>query len=139
MGLKTERRFSFPVRYRLRRALDIARVRSHRCSASDNHLVAYAAPNGLAHSRMAISVRRKIGNAVVRNRIKRRVREAYRTTIKEIPAGRDYLFVARLGAPRTVERYHASMLELTADLERLLSERFGVGARNPESGHGADL
>jgi RNase P protein component len=45
-----------------------------------------------------MSVSRRIGNAVVRNAWKRRLREAFRVGRKRIPAGHDYLVVVRSGA-----------------------------------------
>jgi ribonuclease P protein component len=54
-------------------------------------------PNGLAHSRFGFAVGRRIGEAVTRNRIKRRMRESVRVRMKrdEIAAGWDVLFIAR--------------------------------------------
>jgi ribonuclease P protein component len=46
-------------------------------------------PNGLAHSRFGISLKRELGGAVVRNRIRRRIREILRLHRMEIPAGWD--------------------------------------------------
>ncbi len=43
------------------------------------HLVFYVAPNNLSHHRLGVTVSRKIGGAVVRNLLKRRLREIFRT------------------------------------------------------------
>ena len=48
--------------------------------------------------RLGLSVSRRIGNAVVRNAWKRRLREAFRVARRKIPAGQDYLVVVRSGA-----------------------------------------
>ena len=45
--------------------------------------------------RLGLSVSRRIGNAVVRNAWKRRLREAFRVARRKIPAGHDYLVVVR--------------------------------------------
>ena len=46
---------------------------------------------------------RGTGSAVVRNRIKRQLREVWRARLPEIPAGRDYVLIARPGLPDAVE------------------------------------
>jgi ribonuclease P protein component len=49
--------------------------------------------NGTA--RLGIAVPKKIGSAVTRNRIKRRLREAWRELLPEIPGGADYVLLVR--------------------------------------------
>ena len=52
-------------------------------------------PNGLAISRLGLAVSRKVGIAVIRNRIKRRLRAVLRSRLKEYPTGYDFVIVAR--------------------------------------------
>jgi ribonuclease P protein component len=67
-------------------------------------------PNALDHSRMAVVVSRKVGNAVARNRIKRRVRDVYRRNKGLFKEALDLLVVARpeiatLGGPELRSEY----------------------------------
>jgi ribonuclease P protein component len=56
-------------------------------------VVMKALPNGLARSRYGFSVGRRVGGAVVRNRLKRRLREVLRST--QLRPGWDIIFIAR--------------------------------------------
>ena len=86
-----------PKQNRLRRNRDVNHVR--RLGKVWRHplLVLYTVPNGLESSRFAIAAGRHIGNAVVRNRCRRRIREMLRQQLCEIQAGWDCLIVARHG------------------------------------------
>ena len=61
-------------------------------------LVLYAAPNGRAYSRLGITASKKVGNSVVRHRVKRLIREVFRLHEGEIPAGYDFVAIARSDA-----------------------------------------
>jgi len=52
-------------------------------------------PNGLPYCRLGLAVSRKVGNAVVRNKIKRRLREIFRKQLKDRPLQYDFVVVAR--------------------------------------------
>lgn len=66
------------------------------------------------YSRFGFSVSRRVGNAVVRNRIKRRVRESTRLRMEQIRPGWDIVFIARY--PISSATYH----EMDAACARLL-------------------
>jgi len=51
--------------------------------------------NGLDFARLGISVSKKVGNSVVRHRVKRLIREAYRLNEDSFPSGYDYVIIAR--------------------------------------------
>jgi ribonuclease P protein component len=81
---------------RLRTPQDFARVRSHAVRGWPHPLlVVYAVPNDLGHSRVGITVSGRVGKAVVRNRIRRRVREAMRARLPRLQSGYDIVIVMR--------------------------------------------
>ncbi len=82
-------------RYRLREKERFQEVRRKGRSYVDRLLVLSALPNDLPYSRFGFSVSRRIGKAVVRNRVKRRLREAVRLRMGQIEPGWDVVFIAR--------------------------------------------
>ena len=72
-------------------------------SAITPSLVMYVRKNGQDINRLGITASKKIGKAVVRNRAKRRIRELYRTNLKSLKCGYDFVIVAR--AKTAVEPY----------------------------------
>lgn len=62
-------------------------------------LVVARGPNPDAPSRLGVTVTRKVGSAVRRNRVKRLVREAFRLDPELVPAGIDLVVIAKDGAP----------------------------------------
>lgn len=81
--------------HRLKKGADFKRVRALKQSWAHPLLVLYAAPNDLDVTRVGISVSKRIGNAVVRNRTKRRIREAVRPLLPNLHPGWDLVFIAR--------------------------------------------
>ena len=91
-------------RHRLSRSRDFDAVYRHGRSVSTRFLVLYSfARDDHGPPRIGFAVPRGTGSAVVRNRIKRQLREAWRARLEEIPAGRDYVLIARPGLAEAVE------------------------------------
>lgn len=85
----------FRKKERLRLRAEFARVYARRCRHGNDRLLVYVAENGLDWSRLGLSVGKRVGNAVTRNRVRRTLREAYRTGKDSLPRGIDIICVAK--------------------------------------------
>ena len=111
--------FPFPQHLRLKTPPQFKAVYDTKRSVSDGVLVVYAAANGLPHPRVGLSVSRKVGNAVVRNRWKRLLREAFRLSQHALPPGLDFILIPRAAqTDPTLDAITASLRKLTADAAR---------------------
>jgi ribonuclease P protein component len=81
---------------------------------SSPHFAVFFRVNELPQSRFGFSIKKALGDAVVRNRIRRRLREIVRCHRLEIPEGWDIVIHPKSSVAR------ASFAALTADLLRLL-------------------
>ena len=81
---------------RLRKSSDFSAVWSEGRSRVDRLFVLKVRPNDLEVTRFGFSVSKRIGNAVARNRVKRRLRETARAA--SVEAGFDIMIIARKGA-----------------------------------------
>ncbi|HID74546.1 MAG TPA: ribonuclease P protein component [Planctomycetaceae bacterium] len=111
--------------YRIRRRKDFDAVFKRRAAAGDQYLLVLGNENGLDHPRLGLSVPRRIGTAVARNRWKRLLREAFRLTRARLPSGIDLVVVPRRAEPPDLGRLQQSL--------RRLARRAAARLRKAES------
>jgi ribonuclease P protein component len=93
-------------RNRLSRSRDFDAVYRQGRSASTRFLVLYwfaREEEGAGEPRLGLAVPKGTGNAVARNRIKRQLREIWRERLERVPAGRDYVLIAKPGLSEAIE------------------------------------
>lgn len=109
-------------RGRLSRSAEFDRVYREGRSHASRYLVVYSFPRAAADDepRLGVSVGRKVGGAVERNRMKRLLREAFWATAGELPGGHDFVLVARPDSARLAEDRGEAGIE--EELRELLAQ-----------------
>ena len=92
-------------RHRLSRSRDFDAVYRRGRSVSTRYLTLYwfAREDEPGEARLGLAVPKAVGSAVVRNKMKRRLREAFRSRIAELPQDQDYVLVVRPGFAEAVD------------------------------------
>ena len=91
------KRFSFPKRNRLVTNRQFKAVLARGLRVSNGLVTLYVAENDCGYPRLGVSVGKSCGDAVVRNRLKRLLREAFRQNQGRVPADFDYLLMISHG------------------------------------------
>ena len=119
MVTKHETDFRFQKKLRLLRTTDFRRVYAQRQSVAIGPLVMYGAHQATkrSHPRLGISVSRRVGNAVVRNQWKRRLREAFRRVKPQFVENFDVVVIVRAtGKPAIGEKAAHEIEQLLVSL-----------------------
>lgn len=127
----------FPARMRVRLDRDFRRAYARRLRRDLGFAALLAASNGLTHARLGISISRRVGTAVRRNRIKRLLREAFRLEQRAMPAGVDLIVQVRPHEPRELGAYRAALLEHAPPLGALALREPDRSPSHPMDGSAA--
>ena len=114
---------SFPRELRIRLQEDFDRVYKNDAFAADDVLVLRGCWNNLPHARLGLSVSSAVGNSVVRNRWKRRIREAFRKSKGELPPGLDMVVRPKRGAKLDYDAIQVSLVRLASLLAKRLKKQ----------------
>lgn len=82
----------------LKKNTDFQEVYRSGRSKANRYLVCYVKENGLGINRIGVSVSKKTGNSVIRHRLKRLIKEAWRLSEDKFHIGYDLVFIARVNA-----------------------------------------
>jgi ribonuclease P protein component len=110
---------------------DFDRAHASELFGADEVLVVKGVRNGLPGSRLGLSVSRRVGNAVIRNRWKRLIREAFRLQRDKLPTGWDWVVRPRRGAEPSARKVAGSLAMLTKRIDKF--------ARRAEKAHDDSL
>ncbi len=102
----------------LRKPQEFQAVYDRRRSSADGTIIVYVRENGLPQSRLGLSVSKKFGGAVQRNRIRRLMREAYRLTKEHFPPGYDIVLIPRPQEEFTLDAFRKALKKLVPQAVR---------------------
>ena len=121
--------YRFPASHRLHGRRAFAAVFGARVRRVAGPIIVCGRPNGLGHPRLGLSVSRKIGHAVRRNRIKRLLREAFRLGRDDWPQGYDLVVVVRRHEPLALAEYQRLLAAAARWIDRRWQRRRAKGQR----------
>jgi ribonuclease P protein component len=120
-----------PKRRRLSRSGEFDRVYRDGSSHATRYLVLYSFPRTAEEAediRLGVSVSRKVGGAVDRNKVKRTLRDAFWSIADRLPARHDFVLVARPEIGEMIEKEGTDGVR--ASLEEALQQAGGDGERS---------
>ncbi len=120
--------FRLPKSQRLKSSADFKRCYDG-LRAGDDHILLFSVSNDLETTRLGVSVSKKHGNAVARNRKKRLLREAFRLVQHDLGIGNDYVVVPRQRSDSRLTDYQKSLVRLASKIRKrkVVQERHANG------------
>lgn len=82
-------------KYRLRKDMEFKKVYNTGKNYYNRNLILYIRKNNLEETRVGYTITKKIGNAVIRNNIRRRMKEIYRLRFHSLKQGYDLIFIPK--------------------------------------------
>ncbi len=108
----------------LKKPCDFRNVYNKGKSKANRYLVLYVQEGKENKTRLGISVSKKVGNSVVRHRVKRLIKESYRLNENKIIPGKDYVVIARFMAKEaTYSEMEKALMHLIKGLKVLNQEK----------------
>ena len=117
------RRHALPKSRHLRLPGEFKAAYDGRVRESRGPLTVYGLPNGLGYPRLGMSVARKVGTAVRRNRIRRLIRESFRLMQHDLPEGYDLVVVVRPHEPLILAEYQKMLMAMAVRLHQSWQRR----------------
>lgn len=114
---------TFPKSARLLKSVEFQRVYRSRHYAADGTLVVCGVRNSLGEIRLGLSISRKVGNAVERNRWKRCIREVFRKCRSNLPTGLDVVVRPKRGATCDFHAIERSLPKLVDRLAKSIERK----------------
>jgi len=106
----------------LKKNSDFQKVYREGKSCANRYFVMYILENGTGCNRIGISVSKKVGNSIVRHRLKRLIKEAYRLQEDMFNSGLDIVVIARVSAKEVSYRETESALLHLGGLQKILKK-----------------
>lgn len=114
-------RFTAAMRVRSKRDFEAAQKDNVRVKAGP--LLIYARPNGLGYARLGLAIARRVGNAVRRHRLKRKLRESFRLLQHDLPADYDFITSAQPHDDLPLAEYQQLLERAARELDRKWRKR----------------
>lgn len=115
--------FTMEKKYRLRKNMEFKKVYSVGKNYWNRNLVLYVRKNNLGETRVGYTITKKHGNAVVRNKIRRRMKEAFRLNFYNVKQGYDLVFIPKKNTGNiTYNELEGSMIHIMK-IARVLKTR----------------
>lgn len=120
---RATKRFAFTAAQHLRRGADFDAVYDAKLAKRIGPIRVHGIPNQLPQTRLGLSVSTRVGNAPLRNRVKRLLREAFRLLQHDLPTGYDLVVVVMPHDPQTLSDYQRLLAEAVKKIHAHWSKR----------------